>query len=303
MKRESLLSFRTIFIENQCRCSFKCGYLVVRKADESRKIHLAEISSILLESQQVYISAYLLSELAKRKIPLVVSDELHNPVGEYLPLYGAHNCSKKVLEQLSWTLPRKKRVWQHIVQHKISQQAYLIKRFRPEHFSTLCPLVNEVKSGDVGNCEAIAARLYFMYLFGSDYNRDLDIPINRALNYGYAILLSYINRLVVSHGFLTQLGIHHKSEYNHFNFSCDLMEPFRPVVDNIVLQNYQEVEFKDMKKKLANFINEEAVYKEGRYRISSIMSHYVDEIIAALNGDISSRDVSFFEYAYGTFED
>ena len=102
------MAFRTIFIESQCRCSYQGGYLVVRKTDDTKKIHL---------------SAYLLAELAKCKISLVVADEKCNPIGQYLPLYGAHNASKRVTEQLSWGEPIKKRVWQQVVKEKIRQQA------------------------------------------------------------------------------------------------------------------------------------------------------------------------------------
>ncbi len=93
--------------------------MVVRKEDDTAKVHLSEVSSIVLQTEQVYLSAYLLAELAKSKISLVVSDEKCNPVGQYLPLYGAHNTSKRIVEQLDWGEPIKKRVWQRVVREKI----------------------------------------------------------------------------------------------------------------------------------------------------------------------------------------
>ena len=104
------MGFRTIFIESPCRLSYESGYLLVRKEDSTTKIHLSEISSILLQTRQVYISAYLMSELAKNKISLVVSDERKDPIGQYLPLYGAHNTSKRIIEQLAWGEPDRKSV-------------------------------------------------------------------------------------------------------------------------------------------------------------------------------------------------
>ena len=101
------MSFRTIFIESRCRLSYKSGYLVVRKEDDTVKVHLSEISTIILQTMQVYISAYLLSELAKSKISLVACDEKCNPIGEYLPLYGAHNVSGRITKQLAWGEPIK----------------------------------------------------------------------------------------------------------------------------------------------------------------------------------------------------
>ena len=96
------MAFRTIYIESPCKLSYKSGYLVVRKEDDAAKVHLSEISTIVLQTMQVYISAYLMAELAKNKISLLVSDSQRNPVGQYLPLYGAHNTSKRIAEQLEW---------------------------------------------------------------------------------------------------------------------------------------------------------------------------------------------------------
>lgn len=96
------MSFRTVLIENPCRLYYQSGYMVVRKEDDTVKIHLSEISSIVLQTMKVNISGYLLSELAKQKVSLVASDEKCNPIGQYLPLYGAHNVSKRIGEQLAW---------------------------------------------------------------------------------------------------------------------------------------------------------------------------------------------------------
>ena len=96
------MGFRTVVLDTPCRCTYQGGYLVVRQEDRQPRVHLGEISSIMLGTEQIFLSAYLLAELAKLKIPVIVTDEKHNPVGEYLPLYGAHNCSKCMLEQLAW---------------------------------------------------------------------------------------------------------------------------------------------------------------------------------------------------------
>ena len=146
----------------------------------------------------MYLSAYLLAELAKCKISLVVADEKCNPIGQYLPLYGAHNASKRVAEQLAWGEPIKKRVWQQVVREKIRQQARLLEEKGQAEVAKLLYMArDEVKSGDTTNREAHAARLYFNALFGRNFSRDADTPINAALNYGYAILLSMVNRELV----------------------------------------------------------------------------------------------------------
>lgn len=105
--------FRNVVISSPCKLQYKGGYMVVRREDDTAKIHLSEVSSVVLQSNQVFVSAYLLSELAKAKVTFVVSDEKRDPIGQYLPLYGAHNTSKRIAEQIEWGEPVKKRVAAH----------------------------------------------------------------------------------------------------------------------------------------------------------------------------------------------
>ena len=290
------MSFRTIVIEHPCRCSYQGGYMIVRKADDTAKIHLSEITSVTLGTNRVYLSAYLLSELAKNKISLVVSDEKHNPIGQYLPLYGAHKTSKRIAEQMEWGQPIKKRVWQHIVKDKIHQQARLLEE-RDEEVKAkkLYECAKEVRSGDTTNREAQAARVYFSGLFGDWFNRDLNCPLNGALDYGYAVLLSMVNREIISRGYLTQSGINHRNEYNQFNFSCDLMEPFRPAVDQLVFDNFSEELDEDLRLVLADLANKGISYRGGSYRLVSVVSLYIQDCLNALNREIGVDDIEGFE--------
>ena len=267
----------------------------MRKEDETAKVHLSEISTIVLRTMQVFISAFLMAELAKEKISLVISDEAHNPIGQYLPLYGAHNASKRVQEQINWGEPIKKRVWQHVIRDKITAQAgFLKEREYEKEAKLLSSIVPEVRSGDTTNREAQAARIYFAALFGSSFTRDLDIPINAALNYGYAVLLSMVNREVVSRGVLSQVGICHRNEYNQFNLSCDLMEPFRPAVDKLVV-DYLAVDFdSDMRRVLVDLGNTYVDYRDGSYRLSSVVSQYIQQCLNALNKKIAVDDIEGF---------
>lgn len=292
------MAFRSVVIENPCRCSYQGGYLVVRKEDDVTKVHLGEISSIVLQTNQVYVSAYLLSELAKAKISLVVSDEKRNPVGQFLPLYGAHNTSKRIGEQLEWGEPVKKRVWQRVVKDKIKHQAQVVgTRVGEEEEKRLCSLVPEVRSGDTTNREAHAARLYFQMLFGMAFSRDDDTPLNAALNYGYAILLSAVNREVAARGYLTQCGICHRSEYNQFNLSCDFMEPFRPIVDRLVFDNFDGDFTRDIRVLLSDLLNVSVAYRGGVYRVSSVISLYVQDCLSALGKKLSVEAIESFDVA------
>lgn len=289
------MSFRTVCIESPCRCSYQSGYIVVRKEDDTTKIHLSEISSITLHTTQVYVSAYLLAELAKAKISLVITDEKHNPAGQYLPLYGAHNTSKRIMMQIAWGEPIKKRVWQRVVKDKIKQQARFLDERCYDEARILKSTVPEVRSGDVTNREAQAARIYFQALFGPDFCREQDIATNAALNYGYAVLLSMVNREIVSRGYLTQCGICHRSEYNQFNLACDFMEPFRPAVDRLVV-DWLAIDFdSDMRRVLSDLPNKGVRYREGTYRLGSVVGLYVQDCLNALNKKIAVEDIEEFD--------
>ena len=290
------MAFRSVIVENPCKCTYKGGYMVIRKEDDTAMVHLSEINSVVLETNQAFLSAYLLSELAKAKISLVISDEKHNPVGQFLPLYGAHNTSKKILEQIDWSEPAKKRVWQRVVRDKILHQADILAARAEEAWAArLKNLATDVRSGDVTNREGAAARLYFQTLYGQGFSRDQDTPLNACLNYGYAILLSMVNREIVARGYMTQLGICHRNEYNQFNLGCDLMEPFRPIVDRLVHDNFDGELDRDMKRVLADMPNNSLHYREGSYRVSSVISSYVNDCLNALGKRLSVNEIQYFE--------
>lgn len=288
--------FRSVVIESPCKLSYKGGYMVVRKEDDTTKVHLSEFHTLVLHTNQAYISAYLMSELAKSKISLVVSDERHDPVGQYLPLYGAHNTSARIEEQLEWGPVAKKQVWQRIVRDKILHQSRVLgARAREEDAVMLEKIAAEVRSGDSTHREAHAAHLYFRSLFGPDFSRDENVPINAALNYGYALLLSSVNREIVSRGYLTQEGICHHNDFNQFNLSCDFMEPFRPIVDRVVFDNVG-VEFtKDDKLLLVDMLNQTIPYRGGSYRVASVISLYVKDCLDALSKRLSVDAIEPFD--------
>ena len=289
------MAFRSVVIASPCKLSYKGGYLVVREEDDTTKVHLSEITSIVLQTNQVYISAYLLSELAKEKISFVVADEKCSPIGHYLPLYGSHNTSKRIAEQLEWGEPIKKRVWQRVVRDKIDHQAQVLNaRAREIEGGILTGFVSEVRSGDTTNREASAARLYFQALFGRGFSRDDDTPINAALNYGYSILLSAVSREIVARGYLTQCGICHRNEYNQFNLSCDLMEPFRPIVDRLVFDNIDESFEREDKYLLIDMLNQSIPYRGGMYRVGSVIGLYVQDCFSALNRKLSIDQIESF---------
>lgn len=269
------MSFRTVVISRQSKISYKNRFLVVKQDNDEKYVHLSEIDTIIVDSISVSISAYLLKEIADAKINMIFCDEKHNPFGELASYYSRHNTSKKIKEQIKWSNKCKDELWTQIVKNKIINQSLLLNKINNDKYDLLSSYVDEVTIGDKTNREGHAAKVYFNVLFGKSFVRNDTDSINAALNYGYAILLSTINKEVISNGYLTQLGIHHKNEFNEFNLSCDLMEPFRVLVDNFVYFN-QDREFNaNYKLDIVNILNNTYKYQNKNYTLKDIISLYV----------------------------
>lgn len=289
------MGFRSVCIESRCRCSYSGGYLVVTGEAATTKIHLSEIASLTFCTTQVYVSGYLMSELAKNKIPVVFSDEKCLPVAEALPLHGSHNCTARIESQMEWTVPAKKRLWQQVVRDKIGAQVQVLRAMdavRAAH--VLEEYADDVRSGDPTNREAAAASQYFSALFGPSFNRDQDSDLNASLNYGYSILLSKVSREIVARGYLTQCGINHRSDFNEWNFPCDLMEPFRPFVDITVIRSEIPCFNTQMRRLLLDIMNREVEYDDGVYKMGSVINRYVQDCFDALDRTIAFDDIKMY---------
>lgn len=216
------MSWRTVVISQNAKLDYQIGYLVVRGAD-TKKIHLDEIGILIVESTSVSLTAYLLSELTKRKIKVVFCDEKRNPSSELVPYYGSHDTSAKIKKQMEWSEHTKEEVWTAIVTEKISKQAELLKRHKKPEAELLYGYIKEIQFGDKSNREGHAAKVYFNALFGKGFTRSEENSINAALNYGYSLILSSVAREIVANGYITQIGIFHDNMFNQFNLASDVM--------------------------------------------------------------------------------
>ena len=237
-----------------------------------------------------------MSELAKAKIPVVFSDDKHMPVAECLPMYGAYNCSAHISEQIGWTLPSKKRLWQKIVRDKITLQASVLAiNGKEREASILRSYLPDVQSGDPSNREAAAAACYFTSLFGAPFTRDLDCPLNASLDYGYAIVLSRVAREIAARGYLSQIGIHHRGELNPWNLACDFMEPFRPYIDIVIVRTNKDVFDAETRHQLIDVMNDTVLYSDGQYKLGSVIKQYVKDCLDVLNRVKNSSEVECYK--------
>lgn len=289
------MSFRTVVITRQSKISYKNRFLVVKQENDEKYIHLSEIDTIIVDSISVSISAYLLKELADSKINIIFCDEKHNPFGEVIPYYSKHNTSKMIKEQIKWKTSDKDKIWAEIVKNKIMNQALLLKKTKSSKYKLILNYIDEVVDGDKTNREGHAAKVYFNALFGNDFVRNSDDSINAALNYGYAILLSTINKEIINNGYLTQLGIHHKNEFNEFNLTCDLMEPFRIVIDNFVYYNQERKLDTEYKLDIVNILNGTFKYQGKNYTLKDIIKMFVKNTLKSINNLDNYKEFVYHE--------
>ncbi len=243
------MGWRTVVISNSAKMDYQLGHVVVRQ-EETIRIHIDEISVLIIETTAVSITAALLAELSKKKIKVIFCDEKRNPSAELVPYYGSHDTSVKIRNQIAWTDDIKTLIWMEIVSEKIRNQARHLEYWgRKVQAELLRQYIQEIKPGDSTNREGHAAKVYFNALFGLQFTRTEENAINAALNYGYSLILSAVSREITANGYLTQLGLFHDNMFNQFNLSSDLIEPFRPAVDFEVMQ--MDIPSFDKEEKLA----------------------------------------------------
>lgn len=282
------MSWRTIVITSRCKLDYKMGYMVVR-AEETKKIFLDEIAVLLIENPAVSLTGCLLEALAEKKIRVIFCDAKRTPNAELVPYYNSYDCSRKIKAQINWNDDVKGAVWSDIVAEKIRKQAdFLADLEKSNESSLLRSYLSQIELGDATNREGHAAKVYFNALFGMDFTRSEENAINAALNYGYSIILSAFNREIVAQGYLTQLGIFHDNMFNHFNLSCDLMEPFRILIDRKVFA-LKHVDFTgDEKHILVNVLNDTVVINKTKQTVLNAIKYYCRSVFDALNeGDLS----------------
>lgn len=289
------MSFRTVVITKQSKLSYKNKYLAVKSDLDEIYIHLSEIDTIIVDSIAVSISSYLLKELSDNKINIIFCDEKHNPFGELSSFYSSHNTSKKILMQTKWCIKQKDELWSLIVKNKIVNQAMLLNKIKSNNYDLVMSYVSEVRNGDKTNREAHAAKVYFNSLFTKSFIRNANDSINAALNYGYSILLSNFNKEIVNNGYLTQLGIHHKSEFNQFNLACDFMEPFRPIIDRFVYYNQNREFDSKYKLDLINIFNSSFKYCGKVYILKDIIKMYTKNTLDYLSDNKKYKEFIFYE--------
>lgn len=230
---------RSLVFMHPAALSLRNGQMVIiRKEipDDNLTVPIEDIGLVMINHAMVSLTIPLLNALTEQNVAVIFCNEKGMPASMLYNLQGNTTQGETLRNQLEAGEVLKKTLWKQIIEAKIKNQAALLNKMGREG-SILKPLYTNVKSGDSDNREGIAARLYWTALFGRDFIRDRNIPgTNALLNYGYSILRAAVTRALVSSGLFPALGIFHHHRSNAFPLSDDLMEPFRPFVDEIVFE-------------------------------------------------------------------
>lgn len=232
---------RALFFSNPVCLNLKDKQLVIHTKempDMKRTIPIEDIGYIVLEHQQTAITLPLLNALADNNVAVIICGENRFPNTMLMQLNSNTTQGERYRAQVEASEPLKKGLWKQVVEAKIRNQAALLNKLEKDG-DILRPYYQNVKSGDSDNREGIAAKLYWNNLFGSDFvrHREGKTP-NNLLNYGYTLLRAAVARALMGSGLLPAFGIFHRNRYNAFPLADDIMEPYRPYVDEIVFMMY-----------------------------------------------------------------
>lgn len=233
---------QTLFFSHPARLSLKDNQLVITLKDSNEMITrpIEDIGFMVIENQQIIFTIPLLNELVHNNVSVILCDAKGMPSSMLMGLNNNATQAESLKYQLNVSEPMRKQAWKQIVEQKIRNQAAVLDKLGIEHHN-LKACYSSVLSGDTSNREGIAARQYWTQLFGKDFRREREgLPPNNLLNYGYAILRAATARALIGSGLLPALGLFHRNRYNAFPLADDVMEPYRPYVDEIAFGATEE---------------------------------------------------------------
>ena len=262
---------KTILVENKSAITTKNQQLVLKSEIRESTIPIEDIGFLVLDHPEIYLSIPAMNLIVENNTAIVICGSNHLPNGMFLNLNSHHIQQEIFKNQIEASVPLKKQLWQQTIVEKIRNQGELLAKIT-ENKNTFDFLASKVLSGDTSNMEGVAAQQYWRNfplpnheIDGIKRERYGDYP-NNFLNYGYAILRAATARALSGSGVLNTLGIHHKSKYNAFALADDIMEPFRPIVDEKVfdiMKRYQEQELNTaIKAELLQILTQTVYFKE-----------------------------------------
>lgn len=294
------MGFRQIYIEGEVKLSLNSGNILFEKENEKFTLPLEDIDIIFIENSRSIVSARIMSECCKNNISIIFCDEKFLPTSICHSLYNSNNQIELFFLQIEQLQSKKDKLWEFLIRSKIENHAEVIKRYFNSEIETIPFLeyAKNIKSGDKTFIEGAEARFYFRKLFGYEFIRHNDDPLNYALNYGYQIINGAIIRTLVAAGLDTKLGIHHSNKKNFYNLASDFIEPYRAFVDLYVADKINELSdplSKEIRFDLINILNKKVKINNSKTTLSNSIKIMVYSYIDYLNsGDI--KDIKLVEF-------
>lgn len=300
---------RILLIEHQAWLSVELGRLCIRRPQQA-PVHVlpADIDVLCLHHPAITLTGQAMQVLSAAGAIILLTDEQHQPLAQVYPLLAPMRHTLRLWQQLrlhesAW----RGLLWQQLVQGRLRGQAAVLRRQRRKGALFLERLAERVEPGDSSQCEGRGARHYWKHLFGADFVRGkqgASDPLNARLNYGYAVLRSLITRSLALAGLNGSLGVGHYSQQNPFNLADDLIEPWRCLVEDRVLRQWQacpQAPFDGKaRKQLLEFIGAEVPLHSGGYRLPAAIERLVDGWVAVLDrldkGDERKPQLELMEY-------
>ena len=274
----------------------KCEYLrlyldnlKVMVKDNDILFPISDIQILVIDNYQSNISVPLINKLTENNVCTIICGVDHLPKSYILPINGNFATSGNINKQITWEKERKALLHSIIVKYKIENQIEILKQNNKSHevIKKLYEFVDSIELDDRTNREGLAAKMYFRELFGSNFIRFDDDVINAGLNYGYSIFRSLITSIIVAKGYIANIGIFHKGKQNMFNLSDDIIEVFRPIVDDYVYNTmHDEILFKqEHREKLIQLTNKKILIDSRKQTVANAINQYLDSIFNYLDGE------------------
>lgn len=280
------MSHRIIYIEKSKELKLYLDNLKVLVDDVDITIPLSDIQILILDNYKSSLTVPLINQLTNNNVCTIICGIDHLPKSYILPMNGHFSQSGNIEKQIQWTSENKMKVHQKIVKAKIYNQIEILEKNNKDRevINKLKQFMNEVIPGDKTNREGLAAKMYFREMFGDDFTRfDSDI-VNAGLNYGYSIFRSLITSIIAAKGYLPNIGIFHRGKQNMFNLSDDVIEVFRPIVDDYVLNNMMDdILFKQEHKEELIQLTSKKISIDGRKQtVANAIYIYFESILREL---------------------
>ena len=280
---------KSILLENKASLSTKNLQLVIKTETRESTIPIEDIGFLVIDHPEIYLSIPAMNLMIENNTSVIICNTNHLPNGMFF-YFNSHHIQQEIFKnQINASVPLKKQLWQQTVIDKITNQGILLQKITSKN-NNFEFLASKVLSGDSSNMEGVAASFYWKVFFEQKFKRERfgDYP-NNFLNYGYAILRAATARALSGSGLLNTLGIHHKSKYNAFALADDIMEPFRPVVDEKVaeiMQNYTEQELNtQIKAELLQILTRTVYFKDEKSPLMVALQKTASSLQQCYTGD------------------